>query len=67
MGGALRKATIEIDWKINNKSLGEANKETDGLVQRAGKAEQGFAKTKQSINGTTSSLKKSQFDREASD
>ncbi|KMT62651.1 tape measure protein [Paenilisteria newyorkensis] len=57
MGAALRKTTIEIDWKINNKSLSEANKETDSLVQRAGKAEQGFAKTKQSINGTTSSLK----------
>ncbi|MBC1888036.1 peptidoglycan DD-metalloendopeptidase family protein [Listeria booriae] len=57
MGAALRKTTIEIDWKINNRSLHEANKETDSLVARAGKAEQGFSKTNRSIDGTTSSLK----------
>ncbi|MBC2077685.1 peptidoglycan DD-metalloendopeptidase family protein [Listeria booriae] len=57
MAGALRKTTIEIDWKINNRSLHEANKETDSLVARAGKAEQGFSKTNRSIDGTTSSLK----------
>lgn len=58
MSGALRKTTIEIDWKINNNVLQTANEETDKVIQKAGQAEQRFKGTGQSIDGATSSLKK---------
>lgn len=57
MGKALRKTTIEIDWKINGKGLQEANKETESVIKRAGEAEKSFLKTKTSVNGTTSAIK----------
>ena len=38
MSGALRKTVIEIDWKINNDGLHQANTATDRLIEQAGKA-----------------------------
>ena len=32
MADALRKTTIEIDWKVNNNALQRANEETDKLL-----------------------------------
>ncbi|MBA3926536.1 phage tail tape measure protein [Listeria rustica] len=58
MAKALRKTTIEIDWKINNKALQEANKETDSMIKHAGDSEKGFVKTNKAIEGATSSIKK---------
>lgn len=57
MAGALRKTTIEIDWKINNKMLQEANNETDSMIKRAGEAEKSYTKTNKAIDGTTSAIK----------
>ncbi|MGX7417813.1 peptidase M23 [Carnobacterium gallinarum] len=57
MSGALRKTVIEIDWKINNDGLRQANTETERLIQQAGRAEQSYRLTDSSIDSTTSSLR----------
>ncbi len=57
MSGALRKTVIEIDWKINNDGLHQANTETDRLIEQAGKAEQSYRRTDSSIDSATSSLR----------
>lgn len=56
MDGALRKTTIEIDWKVNNSGLKQANEETDRIISKSGKAEQSYNGTNSAINNTTSSL-----------
>lgn len=56
MAGALRKTTIEIDWKVNNSGLKQANEETDRIISKSGKAEQSYNGTNSAINNTTSSL-----------
>ncbi|WP_413479876.1 peptidase M23 [Carnobacterium maltaromaticum] len=57
MSGALRKTVIEIDWKINNDGLHQANTETDRLIEQAGRAEQSYRRTDSSIDSATSSLR----------
>lgn len=57
MGAALRKTTIEIDWKINNAGLQQANQETDRMISKAGQMERNFNKTKTSVDGTTQAVK----------
>lgn len=57
MGAALRKTTFEIDWKINNATLQQANQETDRMIQRAGQMEQNFGKSRTAIDSTTRSVR----------
>lgn len=57
MGASLRKSVIEIDWKINNSSLQQANRETDQMISRAGQMEKKFDESKRAIDGTTQAVK----------
>ncbi len=59
MSDGLRNQVIDISWRINTKELERANAETDAVINKASKAEDGFAKTAKSVDSTTSSLKKS--------
>ncbi|MBC1722246.1 peptidoglycan DD-metalloendopeptidase family protein [Listeria seeligeri] len=58
MAGALRKTTIEIDWKINNRMLEQADEETDRIVRSADKMERNFNKSAKAVDGTTRSIHK---------
>ncbi|CWU07405.1 peptidoglycan DD-metalloendopeptidase family protein [Listeria monocytogenes] len=58
MAGALRKTTIEIDWKINNRMLERADEETDRIVRSADKMERNFNQSARAVDGTTRSIHK---------
>lgn len=58
MSGALRKTTIEIDWKINNQMLQKADEETDRIVRSADKMERNFNQSARSVDGTTRAIHK---------
>lgn len=58
MAGALRKTTIEIDWKINNQMLQKADEETDRIVRSADKMERNFNQTSRAVDGTTRAIHK---------
>ncbi|EAE3064581.1 phage tail tape measure protein [Listeria monocytogenes] len=58
MSGALRKTTIEIDWKINNRMLERADEETDRIVRSADKMERNFNQSARAVDGTTRSIHK---------
>ncbi|EJA7861537.1 phage tail tape measure protein [Listeria monocytogenes] len=58
MEGALRKTTIEIDWKINNQMLQKADEETDRIVRSADKMERNFNQTSRAVDGTTRAIHK---------
>ncbi|NVR49335.1 phage tail tape measure protein [Listeria monocytogenes] len=58
MAGALRKTTIEIDWKINNRMLERADEETDRIVRSADKMERNFNQSARAVDGTARSIHK---------
>ncbi|EGK2525008.1 peptidoglycan DD-metalloendopeptidase family protein [Listeria monocytogenes] len=58
MSGALRKTTIEIDWKINNQMLQKADEETDRIVRSADKMERNFNQSARAVDGTTRAIHK---------
>lgn len=58
MTDALRSSVIELDWKINNKSLERANEETDRILAKAARMEGTYQNSAKSIDGATNSLKK---------
>ncbi|EPT8901095.1 peptidoglycan DD-metalloendopeptidase family protein [Listeria monocytogenes] len=58
MAGALRKTTIEIDWKINNQMLQKADEETDRIVRSADKMERNFNQSAKAVDGTTRAIHK---------
>jgi len=58
MADALRSSVIELDWKINNKSLERANEETDKIIAKAARMEGTYQNSAKSIDGATSSLKR---------
>ncbi|MGP5875117.1 peptidoglycan DD-metalloendopeptidase family protein [Listeria monocytogenes] len=58
MAGALRKTTIEIDWKINNRMLERADEETDRIVRSADKMERNFNQSAKAVDGTTRAIHK---------
>ncbi|EJA0833149.1 peptidoglycan DD-metalloendopeptidase family protein [Listeria monocytogenes] len=58
MAGALRKTTIEIDWKINNQMLQKADEETDRIVRSADKMERNFNQSARAVDGTTRAIHK---------
>ncbi|MBM5675612.1 peptidoglycan DD-metalloendopeptidase family protein [Listeria seeligeri] len=58
MAGALRKTTIEIDWKINNRMLERADEETERIVRSADKMERNFNQSAKAVDGTTRAIHK---------
>ncbi|WP_434101462.1 peptidoglycan endopeptidase EnpA [Enterococcus faecalis] len=58
MADALRSSVIELDWKINNRSLERANEETDKILAKAARMEGTYQNSAKSIDGATTSLKR---------
>ncbi|HAP2932397.1 TPA: peptidoglycan DD-metalloendopeptidase family protein [Enterococcus faecalis] len=58
MSDALRSSVIELDWKINNRSLERANEETDKILAKAARMEGTYQNSAKSIDGATTSLKR---------
>ena len=58
MADALRKTTIEIDWKVNNNALQRANEETDKIIAKSGRMESGYNQSASAINNATNSVGK---------
>ncbi|EMD7414305.1 peptidoglycan endopeptidase EnpA [Enterococcus faecalis] len=58
MADALRSSVIELDWKINNRSLERANEETDKILAKAARMEGAYQNSAKSIDGATTSLKR---------
>ncbi|EOX2762367.1 peptidoglycan endopeptidase EnpA [Enterococcus faecalis] len=58
MADALRSSVIELDWKINNRSLERANEETDKILAKAARMEGTYQNLAKSIDGATTSLKR---------
>ncbi|WP_239256689.1 phage tail tape measure protein [Listeria ilorinensis] len=56
MAGALRKTSIEIGWKINHEELTKADKETDRIVEKAGRMEKEFNQSAKAVDNTTRSI-----------
>lgn len=58
MSDALRSSVIELDWKINNRSLERTNEETDKILAKAARMEGTYQNSAKSIDGATTSLKR---------
>lgn len=58
MADALRKTTIEVDWKINNNALQRANEETDKIIAKSGRMESGYNQSASAVNNATTSIGK---------
>lgn len=58
MAGAIRKTTIQIDWKINNEMLRRADEETDRIVRSADKMEGNFNQSAKAVDSATRAIHK---------